>query len=897
MHVAVPSFIKLVAEAEMLFNLTILVIESCPACLPNVSGYLEPGTRWRHALTPQEYAAQLTPNVSCILADYAAFTAELRALLQQHVWDIPVIVIGGSIGEEAAVECLKRGAADYVHQDHLARLSGVIRCALQEKAARAERRQTEAVLRVNEARYRAIVEDQVELVARIKPDMTLNFVNQAYCRYFGKSYESLVGRSFRPLIPDEDIQSIRSYVASLGPDKLTAINESRIIRADGGVRIIQWIDRVILDEYNQVIEIQAVGRDITEIKQAEEQLRYQSNILQNISDAVISLNLDFTIRSWNKAAERIYGWRAEEVIGQSYLDLLYPDVVWEALEQVVMPRLLEAGLWQGEVIERRQDGKMLSIYMTVTLLRDETGQTVGIIGINQDMTERHRVEAALHAHQQRTHLMADSAPVMIWIAGLSGQCDFVNKAWLTFTGRSFDQEIGVGWIQGIHPDYRTRHSAAWISAFKERKPFQFEYPSRRADGEYRWLLNIGAPWFDAKDQFLGYVGSCIDITDRKNIEAELSQLNSDLEQRVAVRTVELEHRQAQLTAVLNAIGEGVSYTEDGLIQYANPALASMTDYTVDELIGQHGTVLMRPNANEAERSALTTWIESRVFADLNKPWRGEAPLIRKDGTSFQAALTITPINDPHQSPVSGVTVIRDITAEKQLQNQKTRFIANASHELRTPLTSIRTRLYLLNKQPERLKEHLTVLERSTARMTHLIEDLLDTTRFERGVISLQREDMMIQSVIEEVVQFQQPEADRKRITLCVELPTEPLYVSADRSRITQVIMNLTVNAINYTPEDGHITLSVWGESGAEPSAMICIQDDGIGISPQNLERVFEPFFRANEMAILGTGLGLSIAKEIVELHGSRLIVESEKGKGSAFKFKLSSLTVVSELSS
>ncbi len=878
----------------MLTNFTVLLIESCPASLQGVLAYLEPDTKWRQATTPEEYAAQLTPNVACILADYAAFTPDLRALLQQRVWDIPVIVAGGSIGEEAAVECLKLGAADYVHQDHLARLSTAIQRALQEKAKRAKQRQNEAALRVNEARYRAIVEDQIELVARIKPDMTLNFVNEAYCRYFGKSYESLVGRSFRPLVPDEDMQSIRSYVASLGRDKLTAVNESRIIRADGATRIIQWIDRVILDEFDQVIEIQAVGRDITEIKQAEEQLRYQSTVLQNISDAVISLNIDFTIRSWNKAAERTYGWRAEEVIGQSYIDLVYPEDAWGVLQQVVMPHLLETGRWEGEVIERRRDGEMLDTYTTATLLRDETGQPIGLVSINQDMTERHRAEAALHAHQERTRRMTDTAPVMIWIAGLSGQCEFVNKAWLTFTGRAFEQEIGVGWLQGIQADYLLRCSVIWMAAFREQKPFQLEYPQRRADGEYRWVLNNGAPWFDASGQFLGYVGSCVDITDRKKVEAALSELNVDLEARVAARTAELEKRQAQLTAVLNAIGEGVSYTENSLIQYANPALAAITDYSVDELIGQHGTTLLKPSASDAERAQITAWIESRVFADLNKPWRGEAPLFRKDGSSFEAALTITPINDPHQSPTSAVTVIRDITAEKQLQAQKNRFIANASHELRTPLTSVRTRLYLLGKQPDRAKEHLAVLERATERMTRLIEDLLDTTRFERGVIALQRGDVILQSLMQDVLQWQQPEADRKRITLAAELPAEPVHIFADLDRIGQVVMNLTVNAINYTPEGGHVTLRVWTESGTDtgaeanttPSAIICIQDDGIGISPQNLARVFEPFFRANEMASLGTGLGLSIAKEIVELHGSQLVVESEIGKGSAFKFKL-----------
>jgi two-component system phosphate regulon sensor histidine kinase PhoR len=231
-----------------------------------------------------------------------------------------------------------------------------------------------------------------------------------------------------------------------------------------------------------------------------------------------------------------------------------------------------------------------------------------------------------------------------------------------------------------------------------------------------------------------------------------------------------------------------------------------------------------------------------------------------------------------------VTIVRDISREKILQAQKSRFVAHASHELRTPITNLKTRLYLLRRRPQDFEYHMSVLEEVTDRMKKLVEDLLDISRLERGAIPLKQEQLEVQPMVERAVQVQRPEAERKQQSLTLEMPTTPLYVYADSGRINQVITNLLTNAINYTPESGSIRVAVEADNVGK-YVLIHVEDTGIGIEHDNLPHIFQPFFRVVS-EIEGTGLGLSIAREIIELHDGAIEVTSVLGRGSIFTVRL-----------
>jgi len=364
---------------------------------------------------------------------------------------------------------------------------------------------------------------------------------------------------------------------------------------------------------------------------------------------------------------------------------------------------------------------------------------------------------------------------------------------------------------------------------------------------------------------------------------------SELELRVRERTAEVEAQRAQLQAVLDSMGEAVIFTLGGQVMYINAAFTELLGYEPDDLIGRSLVIedsLIAPSPNGSRQiNAIRTGLAQQ------RSWRGDVAALRRDGSTIDAALTITQVPGVTREQDSGlVAIFRDISQEKALQAQKDRFIAHASHELRTPLANIKTRLYLLRRQPDKLSAHLEVIDRVTNSMTELIENLLDISRFERGIIPLYQRPVSLNELVEEVLVIQRAEAEHKAITLCAALPDRPLMVEADPQRMMQVITNLVINAINYTPEGGTVTVELEAlEPTAEAEhgrAVLRIRDTGIGIPQEMLAQVFEPFFRANEDIAVGTGLGLTIAREIVNLHRGTVGVESTVGQGSVFTVTL-----------
>lgn len=363
---------------------------------------------------------------------------------------------------------------------------------------------------------------------------------------------------------------------------------------------------------------------------------------------------------------------------------------------------------------------------------------------------------------------------------------------------------------------------------------------------------------------------------------------AQLEQRVEERTSELESERKQLQAILDAMTEGLAYTEyvDGqvLIRYINPALTAISGYNTNEWM-ENSLLLFK--ASDMSDEAFQQRIEMITQALLKHGvWQDEGKMRRKDGSEFDMDSVTTRVDGADGNMIGAVTVMRDVSQERALQAQKTRFVAYASHELRTPITNIKTRLYLLRRQPEKVDEHLRVLEEVAERMQRLVEDLLDISRFERGIIHLKQRNVSLSDIVARSTVVQEPEAERKGLHLITEVPEQPVYVLVDPERVIQVITNLLTNAINYTPIGGSIVVRVFRVSreGIDYAGVEVI-DNGIGIGQEHLPHIFQPFYRVVSQ-VEGTGLGLNISKEIIELHGGKFEVESEIDHGSRFSFYL-----------
>jgi PAS domain S-box-containing protein len=350
----------------------------------------------------------------------------------------------------------------------------------------------------------------------------------------------------------------------------------------------------------------------------------------------------------------------------------------------------------------------------------------------------------------------------------------------------------------------------------------------------------------------------------------------EMEMRVIQRTAELNQERAQLQVVLDSIGDGVIYDENLAVKYTNQMLAEMIGMPMDAW-RDYRQLLQKILATSVDAEKLLQTI-FKAIAGKGK-WQGEVRMQRADGREFDAALLVTVVKGATGNAGGCVTVVRDISQEKALQEQKDRFIAHASHELRTPLTNIQTRLYLLKKRPDKIQDHLKVIEEVTGQMVMLAQDLLDLSRFERGVVVIERRQVDMREIIEEVVTIQQAEAESKHLRLTLDMPSHPVTIWLDPDRIRQVLTNLVTNAINYTDEHGEVAIRLW----QEPDRIaVSVRDSGVGIPVHLHEQVFHPFFRVRDGMGTGTGLGLSIAREIVEAHHGSISLESVEGQGSTF---------------
>jgi PAS domain S-box-containing protein len=265
---------------------------------------------------------------------------------------------------------------------------------------------------------------------------------------------------------------------------------------------------------------------------ASESERRQRNLLQitlsSIGDAVIATDALGRVNFMNPIAESLTGWKMEGAEGKLLSEVF--NIVHEATRQTVedpVTKVLRLGTIVGlanHTILLAKDGREIPIDDSGAPINDDEGNTIGVVLVFRDITDRRRAEAILKESEQRFRILADSAPVMIWMSGTDKLCTYFNKGWLDFTGRTMEQEMGNGWAEGVHKDDYERCLNTYTTSFDAREEFEIEYRLRRFDGAYYWIIDKAIPLYTSNGEFAGYIGSCLDITDRKRSEGEREYL-------------------------------------------------------------------------------------------------------------------------------------------------------------------------------------------------------------------------------------------------------------------------------------------------------------------------------------------------------------------------------------
>jgi PAS domain S-box-containing protein len=399
-------------------------------------------------------------------------------------------------------------------------------------------------------------------------------------------------------------------------------------------------------------------------------------------------------------------------------------------------------------------------------------------------------------------------------------------------------------------------------------------------------------------------------TERDRAEEQIRRLYQELQDRansleatVAERTCELQGERDRNRAILEALGEAVIVIDlRGKIQYLNPAAVELTGYTPEEAAGR--SPMLWPHAQQS----FEFYGQEQEGTDATRAQYAEVVSRRKDGTLYDAVMTVAPLFDSYEVNrlVGHVCVQRDITPIKEAERLKDQFISNVSHELRTPLSVITLVSGNLDRLYDRLdddrrRKMIQDIRKHAQALNDLIGGVLEISRIESGQVSTERQYLDLGQLVREEVEKQHPLADKKLQKLHVS-SAEGLSVWGHEDQLRQVISNLLNNAIKYTPDHGHITCEClalagnmfsdtdWPGSSNLSSghwAALRVADSGIGISKEDLPHLFERFYRVKTQGnIPGTGLGLSIAQELIKLHGGQIAATSTPEEGSIFAIYL-----------
>ncbi len=480
--------------------------------------------------------------------------------------------------------------------------------------------------------------------------------------------------------------------------------------------------------------------------------------------------------------------------------------------------------------------------------------------------ERRQMEHDARAREAHVRALVDASPAMLWTTDNDGRCTYLSQRWYDYTGRTPEQDLGLGWLDNVHPEDRGRAGEIFLAANAAREPFSFDYRLRCHDGSYRWFIDSGMPRLSAAGEPDGYVGTVIDIQVRKTLQERFERVSEAGD--IGVWYADAPFTEFQLNAEM-----AVHFGLDGPRQASvNALLAAVAPEDRERLAASvEHTVRSGAPLDQEFRTVVggaQRWLRAIGWCGLGKHGQPE----RFDGVTLDI-----------DSQKCAEQELQRLASELGQKNRaQSDFLFTLAHELRNPLAPIRSGLELM-RIGAASGDVQAIMRRQVDHMVHLVDDLLDMARLAEGKVTLRLERVLLADVVREAVDMSMPLVDARKHALALRLPQAPLALHADRHRVAQVLSNLLNNAAKYTPQGGAIELAARVEAN---EVALTVSDNGIGIAGPALETVFDMYAQAHlgtEMAQGGLGVGLNLVQRLVKLHGGRVTASSAgAGMGSQF---------------
>jgi len=530
--------------------------------------------------------------------------------------------------------------------------------------------------------------------------------------------------------------------------------------------------------------------------------------LHNIPEAVTVTDMETRFLGWNQAAEKLFGWKREEVIGKVAIEVIestMPDnprwrTEWrEALE--------ERGSWQGEVIQKRRDGTPLNILMSLSLIRDRNGAAMGILVMHRDITERKQAEERARFLSEASRILASSLDYQTTLAGVVRLVVPALADWCAI--HLLDDDGNINLLEVAHEDPRRVER---VMRWREQYPINPDAPV-----VIEQVIRTGQP---------------------KLIPAFTDEMLAGNEQALAA---------------LRAVGY-------------NSLMA------VPLIVNGHitGTITF-------------------VFAESKRHFN-EADLELAQEIAQRVSTAIEHGRLYSESQQAREQLMSYIDERKEMERRKDEFMNVVSHELKTPVTTIKGFTQLLQRRLHRFDDpeahlFLSRLDSQLNRLTRLINDLLEISRIQTGRLKYRIETFDLREVVEGIVEQIQATTTTHRLSI-EDTAQVPAFVSGDRERLGHVFANLLLNAIKYSPGVEKVLIRI---TTNEQEVLVSVQDFGIGIAGDDLEKIFERFYQVSypqERPFAGLGIGLYLSREIISRHNGRIWAESQKAHGATFHVAL-----------
>ena len=807
---------------------------------------------------------------------------------------------------------------------------------------------------LHRARLAAIVVSSTDAILSKTLDGIIESWNIGAERVFGYTADEAIGQHISLITPADRLHEETDVLTRLRHGEKIDHFETVRRAKDGRLVDVSMAISPIKGSDGRIVGASNVARDITERRLADEALSRSRRRYQRIFEAAgVSIwDEDFTavraaldelrtsgvsdfvtyfaqhpdevercmglvrVVDINETTLRMFGATDKRALLAS-LDTVFTPEARDIFAQELVSLAEGHTGFEAESVLRTLHGDRVDVLVSITFPAPSDPADSVLVTLT-DITLQKLAEQARRDSEALFHEMADTAPAMLWISDPTGAWTFLSRQWYELTGQEPENALGLGWLNVLHPDDRDSAADAVFEATDQRRPFHFECRVSQPDADSRWTIIAGQPRIGTDGEFLGFVGSAIDITERRKAEEAV---------------IEEVHTRETLSRVGAALASELD--PDTLIQAAIDAATALTSAqwgvfffsVVDDDGNTHEHRAVSGLAPEAFAGPPDTSDDFHRLAvvrvddllsdesdaqEINRRWLPQDLLVR----SYLSVPVVSRTGDvrggvcfghtragvfrpKHEQLATGIAAWAALALDnaslykeaQEANRAKDEFIATLSHELRTPLNAMLGWAHMLRANvlpPETQRRALETLERNVRTQAQLVDDLLDVSRIVAGKLHIKGDEVDLTTVVTSAADTVRPASVAKGISFRVIAdPDQQVIVMGDVDRLRQILWNLLTNAVKFTPKGGRVEIEL---RATDASASVVVTDTGQGIRQDFLRHVFERFRQADGTASRrhgGLGLGLAIVRHLTEAHGGSVSAESPgEGLGATFTVHL-----------